>query len=238
MKWYIGCSGFHYRDWRGTFYPQDLPQKKWFDYYSQQFSTVELNVTFYRFPQLSFLKNWYDKSPADFRFSVKAPKAITHFKQFHGCLDMISDFYGTIRNGLQEKLGPVLFQLPPRFSYDEERLGRIIKNLDNSFINVVEFRNESWWRQDVYDRLADAHIAFCGMSYPGLPDDVIINTDTLYYRFHGVPVLYRSPYDHDFLKKVADATKAANNLADGWFYFNNDYDGVGPANAREMIGLI
>ena len=112
MDWHIGCSGFHYRDWRGTFYPVKLPQKKWFDYYCEHFKTLELNVTFYRFPQLSFLQNWYQKAPADFRFSVKAPKAITHFKQFHDTARMISDFYETINNGLQEKLGPVLFQMP------------------------------------------------------------------------------------------------------------------------------
>jgi uncharacterized protein YecE (DUF72 family) len=83
MKWHIGCSGFHYRHWKVAFYPQGLAQKKWFGYYAGQFATLELNVTFYRFPQLSVLRNWYDQAPGGFRFSVKATKAITHFKQFH-----------------------------------------------------------------------------------------------------------------------------------------------------------
>src|ERR1700747_49503 len=112
MKWFIGCSGFHYKEWKGIFYPEKLPQRKWFEYYSSRFNTLELNTTFYRFPQLGVLQNWYEKSPADFRFSVKAPRLITHYKQFNDSRQLLADFYGTIREGLQDKLGPVLFQLP------------------------------------------------------------------------------------------------------------------------------
>lgn len=238
MKWHIGCSGFHYKDWRGRFYPEKLAMKNWFDYYTKFFDTVELNVTFYRFPQLSFLQNWYQKSPEHFRFSVKAPKAITHYKQFHDSVRMITDFYETINNGLQEKLGPVLFQLPPRLAYDEERLERIINNLNPSFNNVVEFRHESWWRDDVYKALAERNITFCGMSHPTLPDDVIINTPNMYYRFHGVPDLYRSPYSKEFLQGVVNAVKSNNKVKTGWFYFNNDFDAAGVRNAEDMISLI
>jgi len=238
MKWHIGCSGFHYKDWRGKFYPEKLAMKNWFDYYARFFDTVELNVTFYRFPQLSFLQGWYQKCPEHFRFSVKAPKAITHYKQFHDSARMITDFYETINNGLQEKLGPVLFQLPPRLGYDEERLERIINSLNPSFNNVVEFRHESWWRDDVYKALAHHNIAFCGMSHPSLPDDVIINTSSMYYRFHGVPNLYRSPYSKEFLRGVIDAVKSNNRVKTGWFYFNNDFDAVGVRNAEDMIALI
>ncbi len=238
MDWHIGCSGFHYRDWKGPFYPEDLPQKKWFDYYCEHFKTLELNVTFYRFPQLSFLQNWYQKAPADFRFSVKAPKAITHFKQFHDSARMISDFYQTINDGLREKLGPVLFQMPPKFSYDEERLERIIKNLNPSLNNIAEFRHVSWWREDVYQALAENNITFCGQSYPGLPGDVIKNTPSVYYRFHGVPNLYRSRYSIGFLQNVVNAVKENPKIKQGWFYFNNDYDAIGVINAKEMIAMI
>ena len=238
MKWHIGCSGFHYKDWRGKFYPEKLAQKNWFDYYTRFFDTVELNVTFYRFPQLSFLQSWYKKSPEHFRFSVKAPKAITHFKQFHDTARMITDFYETINNGLQEKLGPVLFQLPPRFAYDDERMERIMNNLNPSFNNVVEFRHESWWRADVYRALAERNITFCGMSHPTLPDDVIENTSTVYYRFHGVPNLYRSSYSKEFLQGIVNAVKSNGMVNQGWFYFNNDYDAVGVKNAEEMAALI
>src|SRR5215210_608209 len=96
QKWWIGCSGFHYKHWKEIFYPKDLPQNKWFDFYLQHFNTVELNVTFYRFPQLSFLQNWYKKSPDEFRFSVKMNKAVTHYKQFNDTERMIADFYATV----------------------------------------------------------------------------------------------------------------------------------------------
>ncbi len=177
IDWHIGCSGFHYKDWKGPFYPIDLPQRKWFDFYCEHFNTLELNVTFYRFPQLSFLQNWYQKSPGGFRFAVKAPRAITHYNKFNYTVDMVTSFYDTINSGLQEKLGPVLFQMPPSFSYDEGRLHRIINSLNPSFKNVVEFRHVSWWRDDVYKTLAEHHITFCGMSHPLLPDDVIQNTE-------------------------------------------------------------
>ena len=93
--YHIGCSGYHYRHWRGVFYPEKLPMRRWFEYYSQHFHTLELNVTFYRFPQLSFLENWYNQAPADFQFAVKAPQLITHYKQFHGVGQLLGDFYTT-----------------------------------------------------------------------------------------------------------------------------------------------
>ena len=152
MEWHIGCSGFHYKHWKERFYPEGLPQKKWFDYYCQQFKTLELNVTFYRFPQLSFLQNWHANSPDDFRFAVKAPRAITHYRNFINTIDFISSFYETINNGLQQKLGPVLFQMPPNFQFDEDKLERVINSLDPSFRNVFEPRHSSWWNNKVYMR--------------------------------------------------------------------------------------
>lgn len=237
MEWHIGCSGFHYKDWKGKFYPDDLPQRKWFDYYCEHFKTLELNVTFYRFPQLSFLQNWYDKSPVDFRFAVKAPRAITHYKKFNDTTELITSFYDTINQGLQEKLGPVLFQLPPSFTYDDERLDRIINSLNPSFKNVLELRHVSWWNNTVYEKLAKHHITFCGMSHPTLPNDVIQNTPIVYYRFHGVPVLYRSPYSKDFLEKIINTVRQNPDTSEGWFYFNNDFDAVGVGNANDMISL-
>lgn len=237
MDWHIGCSGFHYKGWRGKFYPDKLAQRKWFDFYCEHFKTLELNVTFYRFPQLSFLQTWHQKSPADFRFSVKAPRAITHFKQFHNSVDLITSFYDTINDGLQEKLGPVLFQMPPRFHYDEERLERIINNLNPAFSNVLELRHESWWRENVYETLGRHHITFCGQSHPQLPDTIIQNTTVIYYRFHGVPLLYKSPYSNEALQKVVDTVTTNKNAVEGWFYFNNDIDVEAVYNAKEMMKM-
>src|SRR5690606_34670156 len=120
MRWVIGCSGFHYREWKGVFYPDDLPQRRWFEYYASQFDTLELNTTFYRFPRLKTLQKWYDASPTGFIFSVKAPRLITHYKRFKDSQSLLHDFYSTSRGGLQEKLGPVLFQFPPNMFFTEE----------------------------------------------------------------------------------------------------------------------
>lgn len=236
MEWHVGCSGFDYKHWKERFYPEGLPQKKWFYHYCQHFKTLELNVTFYRFPQLSFLQNWRINSPNGFRFAVKAPRAITHYRKFINTVDFISSFYDTINNGLQEKLGPVLFQMPPNFQFDEEKLERVINSLDRSFNNVFEPRHVSWWNQKVYDSLAEHNITFCGMSYPGLPDDLIQNAPSIYYRFHGVPDLYSSPYSEESLKKVIRAIHEPTHV--GWFYFNNDINAVAPRNAMEMIALL
>ncbi|MDQ2862507.1 MAG: DUF72 domain-containing protein, partial [Bacteroidota bacterium] len=202
LKIYIGCSGFHYKEWKGIFYPDGLPQTKWFTFYCEHFNTLELNVTFYRFPTVKTLSKWYESSPEDFKFSVKAPKAITHFKKFNDCESMLDDFYNTSREGLHEKLGCILFQLPPQLIYSAELLEKIIGNLNPTFNNVLEFRHASWWNKDVIRRLKKSKITFCGISYPKLPDEVVKTNPFLYYRLHGVPVLYKSAYSQDFLQNL------------------------------------
>jgi len=221
MKWHIGCSGFSYRDWKGVFYPADIPQRLWFDFYASKFDTLELNVTFYRFPQLKTLQNWYTKSPEHFSFSVKVPKLITHMKQMKDVQQYLTDFYTTCRAGLQEKLGPVLFQFPPKFSYTDERLQLILDALDKSFINVVEFRHNSWWCEEVYTQLKKRNIIFCGQSYPSLPDQPVVNNEGVYYRFHGVPRLYYSEYDTATLQRIADSILQNKKAKEIYIYFNN-----------------
>lgn len=233
-KWRIGCSGFHYKHWKGIFYPEGLAQSKWFDFYNQHFKTLELNVTFYRFPQLSFLETWYNKSPDTFSFSVKAPRAITHYKQFIETKQLVNDFYGTVHEGLKDKLGCVLFQMPPRMAYKEEKLEQIIDNLDPVFNNVLEFRHESWWNAEVYHKLSKHNITFCGMSHPQLPGDVIQNSKILYFRFHGVPHLYSSPYDMATLTRIANEIEENTKTKEAYIYFNNDIGGSAIRNAKEM----
>lgn len=230
-KTYTGCSGFYYRHWRSTFYPDDLPQHLWFEYYCGFFNTLELNTTFYNFPKLSALQSWYQRSPENFIFTVKAPRLITHFKQFHDVTGVISDFYGTVLEGLLEKLGCILFQLPPHLEYQEERLERIIEAMDPAFNNVIEFRHESWWTSFVKNKLAENKITFCGISHPTLPDEVIIYNSPAYYRFHGVPHLYRSFYDEKFLKQIADKF-LENKISEAYFYFNNDVNAHALENAK------
>ena len=124
-----GCSGFYNRHWKGVFYPEDIPQSKWFDHYCEHLNTLELNTTFYKFPTPERLQPWYKKSPADFLISVKAPRLITHFKKLNDCERLLDDFYTASSNGLKEKLGCTLFQFPPGFIYSEERLENICNSL-------------------------------------------------------------------------------------------------------------
>jgi uncharacterized protein YecE (DUF72 family) len=238
MKWIIGCSGFSYKTWKHLFYPDKLPSTKWFEFYCEHFKTVELNVTFYRFPTPATLAGWYKRSPKDFLFSVKAPRAITHYKQLIDCKRMLNDFYSTCSKGLKEKLGPVLFQFPGRFKYTEERLQRILDNLDPTFTNVVEFRHNSWWNEEVYTRLKNKRIIFCSQSHPELPDDVVGKGSQVYYRFHGVPQLYFSLYSEEALKKIADEITAVKGIKKAWCYFNNDVNTAAVQNGKWLQAYI
>ncbi|WP_256007319.1 DUF72 domain-containing protein [Pedobacter deserti] len=230
----IGCSGFHYKHWVGDFYPEDLPQKKWFEFYCEHFKTLELNVTFYRFPRLPVLKSWYEQSPDNFLFAVKAPRSITHYKKMTGASQMISDFYLVVENGLKEKLGCTLWQFPPNFTFSEERLSRITGGLDKHIRNVVEFRHESWWKQEVWDQLAEHRISFCGMSHPDFPDNMVSNTDLLYYRMHGGQQLYASEYSKQELDSFANNLKMRAYIEQAFIYFNNDVQGYAVTNAKYL----
>lgn len=238
LQWHIGCSGFHYKEWKEVFYPKGLPQRLWLQHYTRHFNTLELNVTFYRFPQLSFLQNWYQKTPPGFSFAVKAPRLVTHYKKFDACEPLLIDFYDTIQKGLQEKLAGVLFQLPAQLTCTPALLQKIVQQLDPAFTNVVEFRHSSWWQPEVYEILSKHHICFCSISHPQLPNEVISNTDTIYYRFHGVPQLYYSLYDETFLQQVVTAIKNAKHTKQAFVYFNNTAQTAAIQNARFVQQLI
>jgi len=234
MKWHIGCSGFHYKHWRGVFYPEKLAVKNWFGYYCQFFDTLELNVTHYRFPDCKILNNWYQKSSPDFSFAVKMYKGITHYKKLNECKAMVDEFYQIVAEGLKEKAACILFQFPPSFHYTPTNLDRILDNLDPSFQNVAEFRHSSWWNTDVYRIFAENNIIFCGMSHPSLPVTVIKNTPVMYYRMHGAEKLYASLYPVDELKEFVSETKAGNFAEEAFVYFNNDMGGAAITNALQL----
>ncbi len=221
MKWNIGCSGFSYKEWKGEFYPDKLPQSRWLSFYCDHFDTLELNNTFYRFPELKTLESWFIKTPAKFSFAVKAPRIITHYKQLIETEELIEKFYTVCKDGLKEKLGPLLFQFPPKFIYTTENLQRIINALDSNFINVVEFRHNSWWNEEVYEQLTKKNIVFCGVSHPALPRDIIINNAIIYYRLHGATQLFLSAYDEEVLENMANKMFANNRIRKAYCYFNN-----------------
>jgi uncharacterized protein YecE (DUF72 family) len=237
-KWWIGCSGFYYKSWKEIFYPKNLPQRKWFEFYCQSFNSVELNVTFYRFPRVTDLQSWYNRSPEDFRFTVKAPRLITHYKRFNNSERELNEFYNTVSKGLGDKLGSILFQLHPAITYSESKLEQILNVLDPSFINVIEFRDPSWWRPDVEKALQRANVTFCGISYPKLPDDVHKTAKAMYYRFHGVPKLYLSSYSKPKLEAIVNNIKNKRGVSDVFIYFNNDIEVAAVKNAKTVQGLI
>jgi len=234
----IGCSGFYNRQWKGVFYPEDMPSKEWFAFYCEHFNTYEINATFYKFPTLRVMQNWYKKAPEGFIYAVKASKQITHIKKFDDCKEEINQFYAVIKEGLVDKLGCVLFQLPPSFSYSEERLHNITTSLNPDFKNVVEFRNESWWRDDVYEALAQHNITFCTVNYPKLPKTVIATTPTVYVRLHGNPKLFYSEYSEVELKELHEDILNQKELSEVYIYFNNTASSAAIINAQQFKKLV
>lgn len=234
---HIGLSAFNNAYWTGIFYPEGLPASKRFAHCCAQFDTYEINSTFYKFPTVKSLKGWYDKSPTGFTFSVKAFKGITHYRRFNDCIELLRDLYATCREGLGDKLGYILFQMPPSFAYSPERLELIIASLDYSFNNVVEFRNATWWRQDVIEALAQAGITFCSVSYPNLPEDIMKTTNTCYVRLHGVPKLFYSGYSEAQLEHLHDNI-LAGGFEKAFVYFNNTASNEGVLNAMAFKSIV
>lgn len=237
MQYFIGCSGFYNNDWKDDFYPDTIPKKNWLHFYAQHFNSVEINSSFYRNPSLKSLQNWYGQTPENFLFSLKAPRNVTHYKRFADTGEELSLFYKNAAQGLKEKLGCVLFQLPPSLHYTPEHLQSIINAVNTSFTNAVEFRHNSWWRQEVFDTLVEKQIIFCGIDYPGtLPKTVISNAGIVYYRFHGDPVLYKSLYAKEKLEAVASTIRQTKKNA--FIFFNNTWGNAALQNAKEMKQLM
>ncbi|SNZ09021.1 Uncharacterized conserved protein YecE, DUF72 family [Persephonella hydrogeniphila] len=237
MEYHIGCSGYFYWGWKGVFYPEEIPPSKWFEYYSSIFDTVEINSTFYRFPKKSSVKKWYRQSPEDFVFSVKVNKQITHIKKMKNVKEELDQFYSVLSESLQEKLGAFLFQFPPSFRYSKENIERILENLNPYFLNVVEFRHKSWWNEEVYKIFLDKKITFCSISAPRLPEKLVQTSEDVYMRFHGRESWYRYNYSEEELQQWINEIKdrKINRL---FVYFNNDYFGYAPENAKLFKKLI
>ncbi len=237
-KIHIGCSGFYNAHWKKVFYPETLPSSKWLNYYSENFNTIEINSTFYKFPVVETLQKWYDRTPENFTFSIKAPKLITHLNRFKECEQLIEDFYSISQKGLKEKLGYLLFQLPPSIVYDEELLVKILNCLNPDFKNVIEFRHISWWRDNVYKTLTEHKAVFCSVNHPKLPNTIIANGGVAYIRLHGNPEMFYSNYPSDFLDKLRQFILTKKEINEAFVYFNNTASTSGILNALELQGLI
>ena len=233
---YLGCSGWFYWHWKGKFYPNELPQSKWFQYYMQHFNTVELNSTFYHFPKQSTAKNWYRQAPKGFVYTLKVNKNITHIKKFADTQREIKDFY-KLGDELKEKMGCFLFQLPPSLKLDSNLLEKIIEQLDPERKNVIEFRDKSWFKHEVYENLKKANIIFCTVSSPTLPEDFVKTSKDVYIRFHGKTAWYRHDYSQEELKAWSDRIKKAKP-ENVWVYFNNDANASAVDNCLKLRKLL
>lgn len=237
MKWKIGCSGFYYKEWKDFFYPKGLAQKDWFKFYCEHFNTIEINSSFYKLPTEKSLEKWFADSPADFIFTMKAPRLITHYKQLNHCQADAADFYQLVSKGLREKLACVLFQFPPSFIYTEEKLKRLLDILDPRFKTVVEFRHATWWNENVFNQLKTRQIIFAGQSYPkNLPEEVIVTNPTIYYRFHGKPILYKSTYELSAITHFWE--QIPENADEAFVYFNNTWGFGALENANQLKSLV
>lgn len=231
----IGTSGYSYAYWKNRFYPEGLPASKWLEYYSSRFDTVELNSSFYRIPTIKNLQKAADTTPADFLFSVKANKRITHIKRMRDVKNIVTEFSDIVLQGLGTKLACILYQLPPSYSYAPERLDDILSNITHSGKKVIEFRHVSWWNETVFGALKENNLSFCSVSFPGLPEDNLLTGDTFYKRMHGVPELFKSPYDETALEALAAEIPAT--ASDSFVYFNNTWYEAAYTNAATLIGL-
>ncbi|MGV3631008.1 MAG: DUF72 domain-containing protein [Bacteroidota bacterium] len=234
MKFHTGCSGFYNKHWKGIFYPEKMPAAGWLSFYASRLHTLELNNTFYRFPQLSTMQSWYAKVPEDFSFSVKVPKTITHLKKLNDCAELLDDFYSVCREGLQDKLACILFQFPPSMKYSDEMLEKVCASLKPGFRNVVEFRHESWWNEQVYKTLRENKISFCSISHPSLPDTIIATTETAYIRLHGTPRMFYSDYSEETLDKLLQSIRQQPEIRESFIYFNNTAAEAGILNALSV----
>jgi uncharacterized protein YecE (DUF72 family) len=235
-KYHIGCSGYYYAHWKSRFYPKGMPAKEWLAFYSTKFGTVELNGTFYRIPKVSVLKNYAAITPADFKFSVKINKQITHFLQLNESQESIKEFIDTMKEGLGDKLSCFLFQLPPSFKYNEENLERVLKEVPHDRYSVVEFRHKSWWNDEVKNAFIKAKLTFCNVDYPGFTTPTIITSDLFYFRFHGHTELFKSTYSKIQLKNFYDTFPS--HAKDYYIYFNNTFYEGAYTNALELEKII
>ena len=231
---HVGCSGWYYWHWRGTFYPENLAGRDWFRHYASTFDTVELNAPFYSWPTLATVNTWKRQaSDRPFVYTIKVNELITHIKRFARTRTLVEDF-GLIADLLEDHFGCFLFQLPPSFKYTQPALARILKQLDPRRRNVVEFRDRSWWNEKVFKAFRESNAIFCSVSGPRLPDDLVKTADAVYIRFHGTTRWYRHDYSNEELAGWTQRIRESG-AKEVWAYFNNDREGYAIANARELI---
>jgi len=238
LHYYTGTSGWHYDHWRDRFYPEKLAKAKWLEFYADHFNTVELNNSFYRLPSEAAFANWYNSSPPNFIFAVKVSRFITHIKRLRNSEEPVDTFI-TRAKGLGEKLGPLLYQLPPNLHRDDDRLESFLSILPSGMKHVVEFRHQSWLEDSVFEILHKHNVGLCIFDMPDISCPLVATADFAYIRFHGSTGLYSSCYSNE---ELADWVKRLTNLAANvkvlYIYFNNDAEAFAVRNAVTLRGYL
>ena len=236
----IGTSGWSYDHWSGPFYPADLSHGDWLAYYAHRFDTVEINNSFYRLPSEHTLAQWRDTVADDFRFAVKASRYITHMKKLNDADETVPPFLERVRT-LGATLGPVLFQLPPRWRCNSERLAGFLERLPDGPRYAFEFRDTSWFDSPVLEVLQRFNAAFCIYELAGTCSPHAVTADFVYIRLHGPGEAYQGSYPDRTLREWADRLRGwRDDGLDVYCYFDNDEAGYAAANAarlRELAGV-
>jgi uncharacterized protein YecE (DUF72 family) len=235
---HIGTSGWHYQHWIGPFYPAGTHPESFLDYYARHFSTVEINNTFYRLPTRRAVNEWREGSPASFVFAAKGSRFITHMKKLKDPETSIQRYFELIEL-LGDKLGPIVFQLPPRWHLNVDRLAHFLKALPTHRRYAFEFRDESWFEPRTYEVLAAHKAALCLYELAGRQAPLQVTADFVYIRLHGPDGAYQGSYGDDELAMWA--RRILEWRAQGisvYCYFDNDERGYAPANALTLARLV
>lgn len=235
---YIGTSGWNYKHWLGPFYPPKFPASEMLEFYAQYFNTVELNNTFYHLPTIKAFKSWRQGVPDNFRFAVKGSRFTTHMKKLKAPKASTEKFFNRVKY-LKEKTGPILFQLPPRWRVNLERLHAFLEALPSDYRFVFEFREPSWFSEPVYEELRQHNCALCLYHMMGYDSPAEITADFVYVRLHGTESTYGGSYARAALQHWAKRIKqwqAEDKPV--YFYFNNDPEGHAVKNALTLRSLI
>lgn len=235
---HIGTSGWHYGHWEGPFYPANISSEKYLEYYSKFFHTVEINSSFYRMPDKETIRQWRDIVPGKFIFSVKASRYITHMKKLKEPREAVSYLITTV-SLFKNKLGPILFQLPPKWHVNPERLESFIESLPNGYSYAFEFRDTSWFDDRIYGILKKYNAAFCIYEIGGVKSPRIVTADIVYIRLHGPDGPYRGQYSDTVLANWAGRiSKWRNEGKKIYCYFDNDEASYAPQDAMRLASML
>lgn len=235
---HIGTSGWHYQHWRGPFCPRDLPDERFLRHYSQHFRTAEINSTFYGMPDKTTLAQWRDCTPDGFVFAVKASRYITHMKKLKDPEQPVASFLDRVRV-LGEKLGPILFQLPPNWTLNLERLRSFLDALPRGVRYAFEFRAPSWFGERTEEALSEKGAAFCIYDFAHRQSPRSVTADFVYVRLHGPDGAYKGSYDDAALSGWAgDIAAWSREGKEAFCYFDNDEKGHAVSNALRLNELI